>query len=109
MAALRWGWWGGRCYPVLRCRRGGMAENAAYKRSKTKKAPLCSGAFLMTADLNRDEKSLLFLRGLGGGLRGGGLGGGRRRSCAGGGRVHLHAGVHRCRGRSHGRSGGVGG
>src|ERR1700682_4620388 len=43
--ASRWGWCGARSSPAPRCRPDGRAANAAYKSSKTKKAPLCRGAF----------------------------------------------------------------
>src|SRR3954468_11657646 len=93
MAASRWEWGGAKCRRVRRGRLGGTAAKAASRSSKTKRAPLCSGALSITG------RSLLLLRG--------GLGG-RRRGSRAGGRVHLHAGVHRSRGRSHCGSGGVG-
>ena len=94
MAGSRWGWCGGRFRRGRRCRRGGTAENAACRSSKTKKAPLFSGAFFDHARKKLTSSSWWsWLRGRG-----------RRRRRAGR-RVHLHAGVHRCRGRSHGGSG----
>src|SRR3954470_6463254 len=50
MEASRWEWCGAKSSLVRRCRLAGMAANAASRSSKTKRAPLCSGALSITAE-----------------------------------------------------------
>src|SRR3982751_6787390 len=50
MEASRWEWCGAKSSRVRRCRLAGMAANAVSRSSKTKRAPLCSGALSITAE-----------------------------------------------------------
>src|SRR5207253_11500569 len=50
MAASRWEWCGAKCWRGRRCRPDGTAASAASRSSKTKRAPLCSGALSITAE-----------------------------------------------------------